>query len=1028
MKSYKGVVAFFLVAAINLSTGSLWALDNRLIDKIEIASQKENEGLVTGQVIDQDGSPLVGVTVYIKGTLRGVVTNIDGNFAIKTGAIKSLYLVFSFVGMKQQEVLTESGAKLKVVMHEDKQLIDDVVVRGAYGTAQKRSDMVGSAYQVTTKQLETLPSARVDLLLDGLVPGIQIEPNTDSPASIRSRYNVRVRGSASLSASNEPLWIVDGTPIYTGDRTNMVPGMSASISPLTFINPDDIESITVLKDASATSIYGANGANGVILVSTKSGKQGKARFKVTARYGVSKISESTKFKVLNAEQYMELAKESYQNAGLDMRYFPFQDNELNSYSSTSTDWYDVYYGIGSNMQGNLSLTGGTEKASYYLSGSYYRSDLTVKGNTQERFSVRANTSLKLSERLSAKFNLSASYNINELFNPGKDYYEFLPIFTPYNADGSYRLYNRYVDGKDLDGNLNWKDYRFFNSVAEREENDNRQRAFASNSNLSIKYTIIDGLTLTSQIGVDYQSNFEDIYEARTNWGGMATDGTPLGYSRRAHVNFLTWTNIDRLNFSKTYGKHKVGGLAGFEISSKQYNTVRASGSGFVNDHIKEIGYAVNQDGSSSASIDRAMSFFLQGSYSFDSRYYLTINGRKDGNSSFGKDVRWVNFGSVGASWNIHNEAFFNSDVINVFKVKTSFGSNGNSRLGAREAQGAYSYNESDRYMNLPGGSMSSSPNAGLSWETTYMTNVGVRLKLFDCVDIDAEWYNNKTVNLLSNLDVSRTTGDTRVYRNVGSIRNSGVEVTIISDNIQSKNFNWTTNLNLSHNKNRLLELYNGIEKVMGNKIWREGYDINTYYVVRWAGVNPRDGAPLWYDIDGNITSIFSYANRVPGKSSTPDLTGGMINTFQYKNFDLSIVLNYAIGGHAYSSFGRGVSSDGLNIMSENQSVNQLDRWQKPGDLASAPKPIWGISTGSTMNSTRYIYNRTNMRLQNVALTYHLPKALANQIGLRSCGMSFIADNIAVWTPYDKKDRNSYRQSMSGYPMETSFSLSLDLQF
>lgn len=986
--------------------------------------------IITGKVTDEHGAPLPGVTIILKSNKWGVVSDADGNYQIKVNIEnqEKEYLVFSFIGMKKQEVLIGSQEKIDIKMHSEEQLVDDVVILGAYGTAQTRTDMVGSAYQISSKQIENLPATRIDLLLDGLVPGVKIDPNTDSPDNTRSRYNVRIRGEASLDASNEPLWIVDGTPVYTGDRTNQIPGMSAAISPLSFMNPEDIESITVLKDASATSIYGANGANGVILITTKKGKEGKTTLHVSTRYGISRINESTRFKVLNATQYMELAREAYTNAGFDMAYFPFQDNDMNQYSTTSTDWYDVFYGLGRNSNTNFSLSGGNNKGSYYLSGAYFRGDMTVKGNTQERYSVRASTDLKLNDKLTVSFNLFASYNINTLFNPGHDYYELLPVYTPYNPDGTFRLYNTYVDGKDLDGNPNWKTSKFYNRVAEREENDNRQRAFDSNSNILLNYNITESIRLTTQMGIDYQSDYEDTYGARTNWSGMSSDGTPLGYATRGHVNFLTWTNIERLNFDRTFGKHSVKGVGGFEMTSKEYHTVSASGSGFVNDHIKEISYAVSQKGSSSAKIDRSMSFFIQGSYSYDKRHYLTFNARKDGNSSFGKDVRWANYSSIAYSWNIHNEDFFKSDVIDVLKFKASFGSNGNSRLGSQEAQGAYSYSDSDNYIDEAGGSMSASPNPGLSWETTYMTNIGLRIKLFGRLDIDAEWYNNKTVDLLSNIDVSRTTGDTRVYRNVGSICNRGIEATITSDNIKGQNFQWKTNLNLAHNKNKLLELYNGISKVMGTQIWREGYDLNTYYLIRWAGVDPRDGAPLWYDSQGNITRTFSYDNRVPGKTSTPDLTGGMLNTFTYRNLELRILLNYVIGGYAFTTSARRTSSDGLNIMSENQSVNQLDRWQKPGDQALSPKLLWGISTSSTMNSTRYLYNKTNIRLQNISLSYLIPENLIKKLAIESCRLTFIADNAGLWTPYDKKNRNSYRQSMSGYPMESTYSLSLDLMF
>lgn len=1020
-------------------TGNSFSIYNRqiIISEKEDSLKKElgpqrsvpqQTRVVKGRVTDEEDNGIPGVNVILKGTNQGTITDKKGLFEIRIRDKEDEYLIFSFIGMKRKEVRVGDKNYLDVILETDEQVIEDVVVVGAYGKKQNQMDMVGSAFQVSSKDIESLPVGRVDLLLDGIVPGVRLEPNTDAPASTRSRYNMRVRGEASLAASNEPLWIVDGTPIYTGNRTNMVAGMSLSVSPLSYLNPEDIESITVLKDASETSIYGANGANGVILVTTKQGKEGKTTINFSGRYGISAINESTRFKVLNSDEYLTLARESYQNAGLDLKYFPFQDNEMNDYSNTSTDWYDVYYDIGNSYQGNLTLSGGDEKSTFYISGSYFRQEQTVKGNTQERYSLRVNNDLQLAEKLSANIRASISYNVNDIFNPGRDYYENLPIYSVYNDDGTFRMYNRYVDGKELNGDPYWKTEKFFNSVAEREQNDHRQRTFASNSNLSLEYNIMEGLSLTSQLGIDYQSNYEDIYKARTNWSGMTLDGEPEGYSTRGHSNFFYWTNIERLNYDKNFGDHNINALLGYEMSSKEYSLVNATGSGFVNDHIKEVSYAVDSRGSSNSNIDRSMSFFVRGGYSYDRRYYLTFNVRKDGDSDFGDDVRWANFGSIAGSWNIHNESFFDFHQINILKLKASYGSNGNSRLGSRQAKGVYSYNESDNYYDQSGAAMSSSPNPGLSWETTYMTNLGLRIKLFKRIDIDAEWYNNKTVDLLSKLDVSRTTGSTRVYRNVGSIQNRGYEVSLTLHNIVTPELRWTTNLNMSHNENKLLELYNGIEKVMGTKIWREGYDLNTYYLVRWAGVDPQDGGPLWYDANGNITKQHSYDNRVPYKTSTPDLTGALVNSLNYRNLEFRFILNYVIGGYAFSSFGRGTSSDGLNIMSENQSVNQLDRWQDPGDLALAPKPIWGVSTGSVMNSTRYLYEKTNLRFQNVSLAYRLPKHIVQYLNLSSCKVSLIADNVGLWTLYDQPDRNSYRQSMSGYPMESMYSLNLDVTF
>ena len=981
---------------------------------------------VRGTVKDANGESLIGVNVVRKGTSDGTVTDLDGNFVLKAPA--NATLVFSYIGFEKQERVWDGKSRLDVTLKEDVAMLDDVVVIGAYGTVQKRTDMVGSAFQVNAERLETLPVGRVDNLLEGIVPGLQVLPNSDDASSTKQRLNLRVRGEGSMSASNEPLWIVDGTRIFSGDRTNMVAGMSTSISPLSYMNADDIESITILKDATETSIYGADGANGVILVTTKGGAAGKTKVGLSLRTGVAQINQSARFKVLNGSDYLMLARESYLNSGRDLSTFPFQDNDMNRYSTTDTDWSKVFYDTGIQTNAFLSLSGGRDDLKYYISGGYYNGRSTVIGNSQERYSLRGNLEMKMTPKLDFSLIYAASYNINNVFVPGNDYYEYLPIYSPRNEDGSFRLYNKTLAGLDASGNPVWQTSRFLNSVPEREENDNKQKAAVTNVNAILKYDILKGLSSTTQFGIDYQGLNEDLYSARTNWSGMSTTGEGIGYSYRNNATFLTWTAIERLNYSRSFGQHHVNGLLGFEASSKDVRTMGARGSGFINDRIKEVSYAVDRSGSSGRSVSRSLSYFLQGNYDFDRRYYVTVNARRDGNSGFGSDSQWGNFASAGASWNIHNEEFFDADKINVLKLKLSYGSNGNSRIGSQEALGLYSYGESHNYMGELGGSMSGSPNKKLSWETAYITNLGLRIKMFDRADLEIEAYNKRTVNLLSNLDVSRTTGDTRSYRNSGEIVNRGIEATLNVELLNSKDMNWWVELNAAHNRNKLIELYNGLEKVMGNYIWREGHDLNTYYIIRWAGVDPRDGAPLWYDSEGNLTRTYNDQNRVPWKTSSPDLTGGITSQLTYKGFSVRALFSYVLGGYGFSTFGRNVMSDGLNIMSENQSVNQLDRWQKPGDVALSPKPIWGTSTRSVMSSTRHIYKTTHVKFKNIALSYALPERFLKQVGVSGGKIHLIGDNLLIWTPYDKKERNSYKQSMSGYPVETSFSLGIDLSF
>lgn len=1000
-----------------------------IITESNFLQQKTSTRKITGKIVDDNNLPLIGVSVKLQEGGIHVISDIDGNYSISIPAKEGQVLSFSYLGMETKEISVTNNNVFNVVLIPSSVGLNDIVIEGGYGLAQKRSDMVGSAYQVNSEQIKNLPPIRIDNMLEGLVPGLSINFNSDSDANTRPRLSARVRGDGSLSAGQEPIWIIDGVRINTGGNTNLITGLETSISPLSYINPNDIESFTVLKDASAVSLYGANGSNGVILVTTKKGKAGKLTISAGVRFGISQINENQKFKILNGEQYMTLAKEAYRNryaeADPDMKFFPFQDLPNNSYSTTNTDWYDQFYKKGSSQEYTLSMRGGSENIKNYISASYFQSDGTVRGNNQERFSLRANVDIKLHEKLTMGINTSFSYNVNDIFSPGNDYYTYLPIISPYNEDGSYRLYYDYIENKN--GIPTIKSSRFFNSLPEREENDNKQRTLANMTTGSLKYNVIDGLLLTGEFGLDYTSALEETYNAMTNWSGRNTldGGKEVGYATRNSANSLNWNAILRLNFDKTFGKHTIGALLATEAQSDEDRYVMASGNTFANDHIKEVSFAVNRKGSSGQSTSHVASFLGQVSYSFDKRYYLTLNTRRDGSSDFGEDVKWAQFGSVGASWNIHNEKFFKSKLIDVLKIKGSYGTSGNSRTSDIKARGIYSYG--NNYNGQAGSVMSSIKNRKLSWETAYIANLGLRIRFLERFDFEVEVYNKITDDMISNSAISMVTGQTTIDANIAKMKNNGIEVNIESINIDSKNFKWTTSLNVAHNSNKILSLY--VPRLGStNKVWMEGYDKNTWNLVRWAGVNPRDGSPLWYDAQGNVTNVYSESYAVPYKRSTPDLEGGIMNSLAYKDFSLGIIMTYNIGGYAFSTFSRSVASDGHYNMEQNISVNELDRWQKPGDIALSPLPVWGNSPYSIRNSTRYLFNKTHLRLKNITLAYKLPSNYLRQMGFSNGDISIIVDNIAIWSPYSKSGRNTYAQSMSGYPLEISYSLGLNLRF
>ena len=1001
-----------------------------LLVSIQAPAQSGSTGdNVCGKVSDTGGEPLAGASVMIRGTKTGVTADIDGRFSIRApGAGESYVLVFQYLGLKTKEITVSTQRTLDVTLEQDNELEGSLIV-GAYGTRQRREDMTGSAYQVNSEQLKDKPKARVDDLLKGLVPGLTIEPNTDGAGTTRTRNEIRIRGEASLSASNEPLWVVDGVPIYTGNRTNMMPGMSYSVSPLSYINPDDIESITVLKDADQVTIYGADGSNGVILVTTRSGSENKP-LSVSARvnFGVSSVDRSTMFKMMNAEQYLTVAREAWANAGYSSASFPYQDNEYNSYSTTSTYWPDEYLGIGTDLYADVSLTSGSKKTSNYMSGSYYRTDNTVKGDSQQRFSLRTRNTYDFTKWLKVTAQLAASYNDNDLFPLYRYYLEALPIFEPYMPDGSFRLYNKVYDGDSG----KWTMRKFTsNQIPEREASTNDQRSVVTTANFSAEAGITEWLKFTSQFGIDYTHSHEDVYDSRLTLQGIDSDGNPKGYSSRKDASYMNWTNIERLNFERRFAdRHSVSAYAGLELRQMRYKTLDAYGSGFMNDNIQEVNYAdeSSRKGGSSASVERKMSFLGRATYSYDSRYYLSFNLRRDGSSDFGEYSRWSNFWSAGLSWNIHREAFWHSGLIKMLKLKASYGFTGNSRADASGADGTYEYGSSWSYNGSTGAVIGDIPNPGLSWEKTRMVNTGVRIELNRIMDIEIEYYNNVTSDLLSNIYVSRVLSPDRISANVGKLRNSGVEMNLSSTNFAGKDFSWTTSFNIAHNSNKILELYNGVPTSFGSYAWMEGYDSQTWNLVRWAGVDPSDGSPMWYDKDGNITKTYSTANRVPYKTRTPLLSGGLVNDLHWKHWTFSFQINYLIGGYALPTYASVYFKDGYDITGSNQAVEVYEyRWTTPGKAASFPK-VSQTSTKSAMNSTRFLYNRTNFDLTSVSVTYSVPERILSKLKLKEASASLIADNLYLFTPDQKRGMNSYKTMMYGYPRTRTLTLGLNIGF
>jgi TonB-linked SusC/RagA family outer membrane protein len=995
-------------------------LSYSIIEKTIVVSSKESRlnvaevsppVMIHGRVLNESGKALSGVSVMSGQSGKGVSTDVNGEYTIQVEG-KGAILFFTYVGMRMEKVPVGDSLQVNTTLKEDQRQLEEMVVTG-YGIKENKANQVGSAVRIGAEELQRKPVDRIDRLLEGLVPGYQYQQQDPSTSSARPRYETRIRGEGSFRAAGDPLWIVDGVPLYQGTQTSLIPNMSTSISPLTYLNPNDIESVNVLKDATATTIYGANGANGVVLITTKKGK-GRDQVNYSFRAGMNLLSNN-KFQVLNGDEYRTLVKEAYANANQPYPFDPAHD-------VANTDWYDVFFRNGSNSLHDLSFSGGTNKTKYFVSGSYYKEKLTMIANQTDRFTLRMNLDQQVSKRLSVSAKIGGSYNMNKLFTPGDDFYTNRPNLSPYNPDGSFALYDSTV----ARANPASPAPKFFNSLAEAYQNEDNQSTIAVNGTLGATLELIDGLSFTTTNGIDFYNMREDRYQSSQNWSGRSSSGLLLGYSQRAQNSYIKWISINRLNFTRRFGVHAIDAVLGTEASSDKLTFISATGDTFGYDYLKEISSAPTDRtrGGSGKEEKTYFSVLSRLSYTYDRRYTLTGNYRRDGNSGFGKDVRWANFLSIGGSWTMSNEKFWKSRVIDFAKVKASYGTNGNSRIGSN-SQGIYKFDEAYSYNGQPGAVQIRGNNPVFSWETTYMLNTGIDISFWNRLGVSLEVYQNTTKNLIDEIDVTRTTGSTQIFQNLGSMRNTGVELSINSTNIKTTAFEWQTRFNISKNKNKILALYNDNNVVKAENFQSVGQDANTLFLVRWAGVDPRDGSPMWYDAKGNITKEYNVNDRVAAGSSTPDFYGGITNSFSYKGFTLYALVNYSVGGYAFSSLRRNSEADGYLIESGNQSRNLLDRWREPGDIALTPKLLAGSSTSSSRNSTRFVHTKTNIRLSNVSLNYQLPTAVLQKIKMSNISAYVQVDNLGIWTPYDNNtNRNTYRNSFSTYPMTRTVSFGI----
>lgn len=997
------------------------------IGAVSQASQPQADIIVEGKVTDDAGEPLVGAFVYLKNTKIGVYTDLDGNYKLTIPSnTKTPIVVYQFMGKATQEFKLGALKSIKknIILSDDNS-IDEAVVSVGYGLSQKREDFAGSAFRVDKDKIALKPATRIDNLLAGLVPGMQVNETT---VNGRPEVSIRIRGDGSLSASQEPLWVIDGVPVYTGNRNNQFSGTSYTISPLSYINPDDIESMTVLKDASTTALYGADGANGVILVTTRNASKGSTSFNASIRYGYSSIDRSTLTKYTSGKDYLSLAREAWTNSGRPSFAFPYQDNEYQKFSDVNTYWPKLFLRGGNSVLVNFSASGGNDKISNLFSAAYNLDASPVKGNSQNRISLRAKTDIHFCKRFVAHLNLSANYTKSKLFTSLHYLYKMIPpIFSPYNEDGSYRLYN-YYSIKDDEYDVVAKPF-YMNSLPDREYNESYQNAVTGEASVTLEYMPVDGLSLTSQTSANVINVYESTYSSRKTLSGMNMEDTSRsGYSyKNAAFDYTFYENL-RANYKKVFArKHSVTALLGWEWKYNRHPFVQAQGGGFATDNIREIEYSLpdKKRGASNLSISKSLSYIASASYTYDRRYTLSANWRRQGYSGFSKYSRWENFASVGAVWNIHREHFFHSKVVDQLSLKATYGNNGNSRIDTSSSYGSYLLSAGYYYGTNPGARLQKPANPGLHWEKTNSFDFQFIIGFCNRASITIEPYKRVTKDILYSGRVSSVITDGTVMRNVGQISNTGVEFVIESSNIKREKFAWQMSINGAYNHNNIDKLNKDGYTGFFDSIWIEGQSKNTFWLTRWAGVDPVSGAPMWYDKNGDLTYTFDFADRVFTKySSEPYLRGGISNDFTFDHFRLRIMFDYTIGGWMTNE----LWDDGYDVIEQNVPIESLDRWQKPGQTSLYPKYQYKLSNYSTQNSTRVLWKTTSIQLRSVSLSYSFPERWLQKMHLTGGALHLIGDNLYFWSPGQSRKHNSYKTIHFSDGMRRTVSLQLSLNF
>ena len=947
----------------------------------ELLTVTQQTGKIKGTIVDsKTGEPVIGASVKVKGTKLAAVTDLNGEFELNTHANATLQI--SYVGFKETEVKASNG--MKISLEEDTESLEEVVVVG-YGT-QKKESLTGAMANIKGEKLKDITSATVENMLNGKVSGVYVAPGSGRPGSTGA---IIIRGQTSINGATAPLWVVDG----------VIVGNSAGD-----LNPDDIETMTVLKDAASTAIYGSEGANGVVVVTTKQAKHEKMSISLSAKAGLSTLNRGN-LEMMDGAEFYDYYK-SFQN--VESVNFPRWNEDLRN---SNFDWFKLAKKTGSTQDYNLTLNGGSQNIQSMFTLGYFKEEGAVKGYDMNRYSTRIKVVYKPYEWLTIKPNISGSRTNDK----DKQYsvgamYSMMPWDSPYDEDGN--LVPNYYSGW-----VNSKATNYLNDLAAGDYSTSTTYDLSGGLDFDIQIT--PWLTFSSVNNYSYYNSQTHGYYDPKSSSGEGVNGRTTEYN---YVSTRRYTN-QLLRFKKSWGKHNVNALLAYEFNDYEMKYTDVYATGFISGFEDFMTAAKPEMATGYRTAWAKQSYFTQWRYDYDSRYYGELSLRRDGRSNFGSNNRYGNFFSVSGAWNINNESWFKADWVDQLKLRAAFGSVGNVPTSLYPSYSLYSVGAT--YNENPGALISQIGNKDLTWEKTYTTGVGVDASFWqNRLHATLDYYIKNTSNILYQVPVTGLVGVTSIWKNIGKMRNTGIEFTVGGDIIRTKDLTWNVTANISHNSNELRDLYkqrdaNGnyvVKPVLisdgtsiagtAQRILEIGEPVDTYYMKEWAGVNPEDGKPQWYmdDANGNkvVTDSYSKASYYKCGKASPDVYGSFSTSLFYKNFDLQANFGYSLGGQIYSYYRQEFDSDGAYAGDRNQMKLQKgwSRWEKPGDIATHPRAMYNNQDKGNLASSRYLESSDYLKLRSLTLGYNFD---LKKYGIQTLRLSISGENLFTITDYSGVD-------------------------